>query len=114
MHSSKEQQKQQAENPMGSEIAQFMLGSLFGPAAHMAMEAAQVASTLYTDRFEAAADNRPANRTNGHEGGFKLGAKHSLGGSFGRAMAATAKNDAPDMMVPYWKRDAGPRPRLAA
>ncbi len=111
MHSSKEQQNQtkQGDCAYGTDVAQLFLASLFGPAADMAMEATQVASTLYADRFETAA-KKAGNRTNGHEGGFQLGTKNSLGGSFNSARTASApaqKNM--DFALPYWKRDTGYR-----
>lgn len=109
MHSSKEQQQKQDPAAYGSEIADFLLSSLFGPVVHMAVETAQVASALYEDRFEAAA--RTDNRTNGQN--YALGVKHSLGGSFSRAITADNTNDF-DLKLPFWKRDAEPRPRLAA
>ncbi len=114
MHSSKEQQNNQAPHALGVDAAQLFLGALFGPVANMAIEVAQVASTLYEDRFDAAAP-KTGNRTNGHEGGYQLGVKHSLGGSFSRAQSAQIdKGNSFDAMLPYWKRDAAPAPRFAA
>ncbi len=82
----------------------------------MALEAVQVASEIYTDRFEAKA-KKADNRTNGHEGGYQLGVKHSLGKSFNRVhdMAPDNKNTH-DLALPYWKRDYGHNnaPRFAA
>ena len=112
VHSSKEQQKREP-HALGAEAAQIILSSLFGPVADMAMETVQIASTLYTDRFEAAAQ-KTVNRTNGHEGGFTLGVKHSLGGSFNRARTLIADNANSAPAVPYWKRDYAAAPRFAA
>lgn len=115
MHSSTHTQRQD-QNALGYEGAQIFLSALFGPAVDMGMEAAQVASEIYTDRFEAKA-KKADNRTNGHEGGYQLGVKNSLGNSFNRVhdMAPANKNDT-DFALPYWKRDFGygNAPRFAA
>lgn len=115
MHSSTHTQKQEP-SALGYEGAQLFLSALFGPAVDMGMEAAQVVSEIYTDRFEAKA-KKADNRTNGHEGGYELGVKHSLGKSFNRIHDMTANNENTlDMAVPYWKRDYGYNnvPRFAA
>lgn len=115
MHSSTQLQKQEP-HALGTEYGQFFLSALFGPAVDMSVEAVQVTSALYEDRFEAKA-KKADNRTNGHEGGYELGVKHSLGKSFNRVHAMTPDNkNTPDLAVPYWKRDDGYHnaPRLAA
>lgn len=113
MHSSKEQQQNRNPSPLGTDIGQFFLGSLFGPVADLAVEAAQISSEIYTDRFEAAA-RKAGHRTNGHEGGYRLGARHSLGQPFNRACAQAENKNEPPRPAPYWKRDPGPLLRPAA
>ncbi len=116
MHSSKEQQPKQDTNDslFGMALGQVFMASVLGPVADMVWEAAETASAVYTDRFEARAQ-KADNRTNGHEGGFHLGVKHSLGGSFNRAQTITTHNqNILDLSLPYWKRDYMPAPRFAA
>lgn len=127
MHSSKEQQDQQYDandSLFGMALGQLFTASVLGPygaIADMAWESAEMASAIYTERFEARADNKAQDRTNGHEGGFQLGAKNSLGPRFGNAHSPAAPviagNDNGldfNARLPYWKRDAFPAPRRAA
>ncbi|MFA5592564.1 MAG: hypothetical protein WC989_04540 [Micavibrio sp.] len=73
-HPSRQRQTTQADSFFGMALAQAFTGIAFGPAADMAWEAAETASTVRDDRMGRKAGGEPAS--------FVLGAKNSLAGTF--------------------------------
>lgn len=69
-------------------LAASMIGPAFGAGADQMFDAVQASSEIYTDRYQAKSQKTDK---------FELGAKNSLGSTFGRsASGMTAQAPAPD------------------
>jgi hypothetical protein len=92
----------------GMALMQAFMGFSFGPEVDMAWEAAETASTIYTDRHSSSVQN--GQRANGK---IELGVKNSLAPVFGRQTHPRPTVEFDDL-VPFWLKNPAPARGRAA